>query len=215
MPNQDKPTIVVGIDYSDTSVLALKRALALARGGMVHVVHAIETLVASPLAGPMAPVRVPLDEGVAALAKYVEEQLNVLRAGSTEPAPLVVSHLVLGPPAEELVQLASDLQADVIVVGTHGRRGIVRFLIGSTAERVVRLATCAVLVERPNVSTAEAAGPRIEPPCPRCVETRRSTGNAELWCSQHRERHGRRHTYHAVESGSAFPSAHGGMSSIS
>jgi hypothetical protein len=113
------------------------------------------------------------------------------------------------------VQLASDLQADVIVVGTHGRRGLARFLIGSTAERVVRLATCAVLVERPTVATAEETGPQIEPPCPRCAETRRSTGNAELWCSQHRGHHGRRHTYHLAEKDAAFPSAHGGMSSIS
>lgn len=213
MQDQSKPTIVVGVDYSDTSVLALKRALALARGGMVHVVHAIETQVASPFSGSLAPVMMPFDEGAAALARYVEEQLMTLRAGSKEPAPLVVSHLVLGPPADELVQLASDLEADLIVVGTHGRRGVARLLIGSTAERVVRLATCAVLVERPKVNTAEPE-PRIEPPCPRCVEARKSSGNAELWCSQHREKHGRRHTYHLADQVAAFPSTHGGMSSI-
>jgi hypothetical protein len=80
------------------------------------------------------------------------------------------------------------------VIGTHGRRGLKRFLLGSVAEGVVRMAHCAVLVVRPEEEKAEV--PSIEPPCPKCVEERKKTEGKEFWCEQHRERHGQRHTYH-------------------
>jgi nucleotide-binding universal stress UspA family protein len=106
----------------------------------------------------------------------------------------VVAHQRVDVPSEEIARLASELDADLIVVGTHGRRGLSRLLLGSVAEGTVRLAPCPVLVVRPK--TQPEAAPAIEPACPRCVETRRQTHGAELWCEQHRERHGERHTYH-------------------
>lgn len=56
-----------------------------------------------------------------------------------------------GHAAEEIVRLATELPADLIVVGSHGRRGLARFLLGSTCERVARHATCPVLVIRGDV----------------------------------------------------------------
>ena len=115
-----------------------------------------------------------------------------------------VSHLRLESPAHEVAQLASDLEADLVVVGTHGRRGASRLLLGSVAEGVVRLSPCAVLVVRPRPEEkATSTAPSIEPPCPRCVERRSATAGKELWCEQHQERHGRRHTYHQVDRGAA------------
>jgi hypothetical protein len=93
-----------------------------------------------------------------------------------------------------VAQLAADLEADLVVVGTHGRRALARMLLGSVAELTVRLAPCPVLVVRPKASPAPL--PAIEPPCPRCVEARAQTSGKEYWCEQHRERHGQRHTYH-------------------
>jgi hypothetical protein len=106
--------------------------------------------------------------------------------------------LRLESPAHEIAQLASDLEADLVVVGTHGRRGASRLLLGSVAEGVVRLAPCAVLVVRPK-APPDVEAPKIEPPCPRCLEARRASGGKELWCEQHQQRHGRRHTYHSVD----------------
>jgi hypothetical protein len=102
-------------------------------------------------------------------------------------------HLRLDAPATEIAQMAADLEADMVVVGTHGRRGIARLLLGSVAEAVVRLAPCPVLVVRPKA--LPEPGPQIEPPCPQCVETRTASAGAEFWCERHRERHGQRHTY--------------------
>ncbi len=54
-------------------------------------------------------------------------------------------HLVLGTPAEDIVRIASEQNADLIVIGTHGRTGLKRVLMGSVAEAVMRRATCPVL----------------------------------------------------------------------
>ena len=64
--------------------------------------------------------------------------------------------------------------------------------VGSVAEMVVRLAPCPVLVVRPKRLMEY---PKIEPPCPACLETRRVTGGERLWCDEHNVRDGQRHTY--------------------
>jgi nucleotide-binding universal stress UspA family protein len=73
----------------------------------------------------------------AALDEIVEESR---RAGAQ-----VDTQLRRGPPWNELTNAASELGADLVVVGTHGRRGISHALLGSVAERVVRTAPCPVM----------------------------------------------------------------------
>lgn len=217
MTNPQRQTVVVGVDYSETGHLALQRALTLAHGTL-HVVHVVEPRI--PMGTPVMPVEVApspvsLDEESSRLRRYVEDQVAAASQSGSPPTPaLVMSHLAQGSPAETLAQLASDLDADLIVVGTHGRRGVKRFFLGSTAERTVRLATCPVLVERPKGVVADES-PKIEPPCAACVARRFETAGRELWCDQHRERHGRRHVYHSHDMPTAFPSSHSGLGSVS
>jgi hypothetical protein len=97
-----------------------------------------------------------------------------------------------GEADREIVQVASDVSADLIVVGTHGRTGIERLIVGSVAERVLRFAPCPVLAVRPK---ALPAWPAIEPPCPDCVKVQRETSGAKLWCERHSEHHPRGHSY--------------------
>jgi nucleotide-binding universal stress UspA family protein len=75
------------------------------------------------------------------MAMWQEEALRL--AGGP-----VRSTLALGDAAGELVRLAGERPFDLLVLGTHGRRGLKRFVLGSVAERVVREAPCAVLVVR-------------------------------------------------------------------
>ncbi len=70
----------------------------------------------------------------------------------------------IGDPAEEIVQLATDLEADVIVVGTNERRGLARIALGSVSTEVFRRARCSVLVARTPDWTAAEKTPAIEPP---------------------------------------------------
>ena len=199
MSNPKKPyLIVVGIDYSPASDLALERAFELAAARPlteVHVVSVVNLYGAQAIVGgsaePVGLNGVTLAEATSALERYVEQRRSSFQGPLDSVG--VRCHLRLDAPATEVAQIAADLEADLVVVGTHGRRGIARLLLGSVAEAVVRLAPCPVLVVRPKALPEQP--PRIEPPCPRCVEARKASAGAEFWCEQHRERHGQRHTY--------------------
>ena len=211
MTNSKPYIIVVGVDYSKTGDLALERAFELAtekQNAEVHIINVLQSFgVLTPLelgAGVAGPEPGLLAEASEQLRKYADKKLSEFKAsaaaaGKAKLFDRAVSHLRIDAPAHELAQLASDLEADLLVVGTHGRRGATRLLLGSIAEAVVRLAPCPVLVVRPKTAAVEDAGPRIEPPCPRCVDARCASGGKEMWCAQHSERHGRRHTYHQVD----------------
>ena len=197
-------TVVVGVDYSEQSALALAEAVSTARSrerSQVHVVHCVRVPETVGPALGLAYVAPAVDVAVAsdALRKFVENVLSGLQGNQPDDGrPLVerlTTHIRLSDPREAIAQLASDLDADLVIVGTHGRRGAARLLLGSVAEGVVRMAPCPVLVVRPRgVSSKEVV--KIEPPCPQCVEARRATDGKEFWCAQHKEHHERRHTYH-------------------
>lgn len=193
--------IVVGIDYSAHAERALSAAYEQAKkhgSSEVHVVH-----VAQPITDSLVPA-VPLTTSATTPGLSLAEQkdrLLLYLTSNREKLVLdpgahgrVIAHVVLDTPMVGLTSLASDLEADLIVVGTHGRNGVARWLLGSVAEGVMRQASCPVLVIPPERQALKV--PSIEPPCPRCSEARKASGGQEMWCEQHRERHGRRHTYH-------------------
>jgi len=207
-------SILVGIDYSEMSALALKEAVLAARSharSHIHVVHSVPGV--PPLgrasgtpdlttAGPVVPAHVnqPSLDMSRDMQVFVERVLTQVDQQKTEdparPSTSWTTHLRLGDPTRAIVQLASDIEADLIVVGTHGRSGLARLLMGSVAEGVVRLAPCPVLVVRALGVESAAAGPQIEPPCAQCLEARRATAGAQFWCERHQEHHQRAHTYH-------------------
>jgi nucleotide-binding universal stress UspA family protein len=191
--------IVVGVDFSELGDQAFRRAFELAALHPISELHAISVTEPSQLAPitgydtieVVSPVR--LDQIAVQLAAHVNGLLSKLE-GSYVSGVRVVSHVRVDSPLLGITQLAAELQADLIVVGTHGRQGLARWLLGSVAEGVVRHASCPVLVIPPLPTMSEL--PKIEPACPRCIEARVASQGQELWCEQHREHHGRRHTYH-------------------
>jgi nucleotide-binding universal stress UspA family protein len=218
MPSSSKPyVIVVAVDYSESGNLAFERALDLAAEKPFAAVHAINVLPvyqsggsADVTQGAWSGALPSVAEAAAELKSYVEARVADYRkrhAGQNLAfLDTLRAHQRVEVPSEEVAQLASDLEADLVVVGTHGRRGFSRLMLGSVAEATVRLAPCPVLVVRPKAVPAPV--PAIQPPCARCVEARRSSNGQELWCEQHREHHGQRHTYHQgdrVSSDSGMP----------
>jgi nucleotide-binding universal stress UspA family protein len=199
MNQSEKPyVIVVGVDLSQESNLALDQAITIASRtrSELHVVHVVSTVLPVPSVDYPAAAPVSLAAAGERLRSYVDDRLTqhepiIAKAQGRRPER-VVCHIRLDAPSEEIAQLAADLEADLVVVGTHGRRGLGRLILGSVAEGVVRAAPCPVFVVRPK---RVVEMPRIEPPCPECVKERQATNGAELWCAQHRERHGQRHTY--------------------
>lgn len=197
--------IVVGMDYSQPADKAFVAAYQLARQHAPAELHAVHVsvmvgtdMVPLPLAG-VGGLPLPtldLDELKAGLVRHLDSLIPQL-SGFRESGVRIFAHVALAaPPSSGVTQLASDLEANMIVVGSHGRRGLAHLLLGSVAESVLKQATCPVLVIP--VRQAQTV-PAIEPPCPLCVDARAASNGTELWCEQHRERHGRRHTYYQAD----------------
>jgi nucleotide-binding universal stress UspA family protein len=187
--------IVVGVDGTETGARALENALQVAARDPHAEVHAIR--VVEPAVDPvLGLVAASTDVELEALKDSLQAGIRdvIAREGELRIAA-VVAHVVLGAPARAIVSLAAQLDADLIVVGTHGRRGLRRALLGSVAEEVVRTAGCPVYAVRPKAHPAEDRVPAVEPLCDACAETRSKTKNAELWCAQHSAHHPRAHVY--------------------
>lgn len=159
------PLVLAGTDFSEAAADALALAAQEARrrqAGLV-VAHAVDTLdpaVGDELGYPLAPGPQDLATGQVTLDARARDQLRAaLEAGRLEDAEPEVVH---GDPATALLTLAERLRPALIVVGTSGRTGLARLLLGSVAERIVRHAAAPVLVVR--TRTAEAASvARIAP----------------------------------------------------
>jgi nucleotide-binding universal stress UspA family protein len=186
--NSAKPSIVlVGIDFLALSkeILAYAAEVAVAAGGELHVVHVLPE-------GDVAAVQGERALGVVNLAADARAKLEMLADDLPDSVARIFLHLAAGHVDIEIVQLASDIGAELIVVGTRGRSGVDRLVDGSVAASLLRLAPCPVLVYRPkSVSTYE----EILPPCPDCLEVQHASARARLWCDRHSERHPRAHTY--------------------
>ena len=143
-------TILFATDFSPASTVAFNVAAALARDYRARViaVHVIE------------PVRVGFSEygsyiGPEEEKGHAMEMLSAIVAPS--PRVMLERRLLEGDPAEMIAEAAADANADLIVMGTHGRTGLTRLVMGSVAEEVLRHAPCPVLTIRGqlNVLTEE------------------------------------------------------------
>jgi universal stress protein A len=135
--------ILCPVDFSPGSenAVAKARELAEAMGAELELVHAYQLPV---LALPDSSITVS-PTYVAELTSRAQQELD-RHADALKASGLTVqTRVVEGNPAEAIVERAKELGASMIVMGTHGRSGFRRFLLGSTAERVVRTATVPVL----------------------------------------------------------------------
>jgi nucleotide-binding universal stress UspA family protein len=185
-----KSVVVVGLDLSPISrdVLRTAAALCLMPGSELHLVHVLAVPPGESILGTRADRELKF-------AKQLEQARDSLDRFAAEVVVSVkraAGHLRVGSPDTEIAQLAADLGADLIVVGTHGHRGLER-LLGSVAESLVRNAPCQVLAYRPKTTPVWE---KIEPPCPDCLATQERTGRAKLWCQRHSEHHPKAHTYY-------------------
>ncbi len=138
--------ICCATDFSEPSRIAMLEAAELARrlDGELELVH-VHT--PPPTVGTdLLAVRVELpDEALAEIERTMAMWRDEAERLAGRP---VRSTVIAGDAASEIVRLAREREIDLVVVGTHGRRGLRRFVVGSVAERVVREAPCAVVVGR-------------------------------------------------------------------
>jgi nucleotide-binding universal stress UspA family protein len=147
--------ILVPTDLSETADEALDYACELARqfGATVHLLHVIgiPTLGVPELGVAMTSTVIDsmVRDNQIALEQLVERKRHLATFGE--------ALLRTGDARQLINQTAQDLGADLIVMATHGRRGVSRALLGSVAESVVRTAPCPVLTVRPHTVHREAA----------------------------------------------------------
>lgn len=143
-------SILLPTDFSDCGNYALTYAASLARtfGASIICVHVIEPMVPTVgYSGLTEPL--PLADITDQLEDSAVRELPKL-AGCAECSGLKVEEVIVhGEAAAEIVRVAQERAVDLIVVSSHGRTGLGRILFGSTAEAIVRHATCPVLVVKP------------------------------------------------------------------
>jgi nucleotide-binding universal stress UspA family protein len=139
----DYKKILIPIDGSDHSIRAAEMGISLAKllGASITFAYVIDTLVLD---------RFEKEKGL----EQLEHELNSdgeryikYVSGLAEKTGLMVASLITkGIPFEQILKLQKELQTDLIVMGSSGRRGADRILIGSVAQHVIEYATCPVLV---------------------------------------------------------------------
>ncbi len=149
MANADWKRICCPIYFSDASRAAMEVAADLCRrtGAELVLLHA------SPIPGYTFP-----DGSVVASPKMMQDLADQAQRHLEEwrveaerlvGAPRVTAEKAVGEPATEILEVAKQQRADLLVLGTHGRTGLEHALMGSVAERVVRKSRCPVLTVRP------------------------------------------------------------------
>jgi universal stress protein A len=145
--------LLVPTDFSATSEIALHYALDIAPPGaaihVLHVIHDASLMAAYPdgfYVEPPGQRERLIEEATARLTEIAR----------TAARPNLTTEVVVGWPVGAIVQDAKLRDADLIVMGTHGRTGLAHALLGSVAERVLRTAPCPVLTVRDTSPAADA-----------------------------------------------------------
>lgn len=153
-PNIEKPDrqepltklhcILAPVDFSQNSAKALQyvRAFASEFNANVVLLHVVEPTVLPDNFGMVPPAYEQVGES---LAKSAHERLPRMAREVSDDATMVQCMVRTGRAAWEIVRVAAEIRADMIIITTHGYTGLKHVLMGSTAELIVRHAPCAVL----------------------------------------------------------------------
>jgi nucleotide-binding universal stress UspA family protein len=185
----DRIVIVGALDRTPASdwVVHTASQLALTLGrAEVHFLHVVEPPTVVETAGGKAERIREARTFVDGAASRVAERFRGKVSG----------HVAFGRSREQILQLASDLEADLVVVGSHRKSTAGRWLLGSVSQAIVADAPCPVLVARPKTSST---APEILPPCRQCLEVQRTSHGDRLWCTQHATRHVHGRLHHIPE----------------
>ena len=138
-------SIILPIDFSTPSLGALPwaRRISATLDAAVHCIYVVEEPQVYSMLDMPVPVQIPTAQEIAEIAverlrAFADDQLHGLESA-------VLTKVLIGRPAEEIVAYAHDVEAKMIVMATHGHSGIEHILLGSTTEAVLRHAKCPVL----------------------------------------------------------------------
>ncbi len=147
-PRPEPVHVVVAYDFSPSAEEAVARGIEIACRAPQHVLHVVVAI-----DGRNGFAIAPTEHVDYAYAEYIQ-QLVTSRlvegfAGRTAASEVqFYVHARIGKAADQILHLAQEIGADMILVGSHGKTGVERLVLGSVSERVVREAHCAVIVAR-------------------------------------------------------------------
>jgi len=141
--------ILCPIDFEKNSIVALEIACELAeeRGATIHLLHVARV----PSHDMDVPLPIDADPRWERAARAKLEQIARDRLQGRVRYQV---HVISGTPDDDVVRMAHELNAELVVMATHGRKGLNHFVLGSVAERVMREADCPVLTVRTKFKSA-------------------------------------------------------------
>lgn len=160
--------IAVGVDFTETGDHALRHAMRLTRqlpDSELHVIYVVRAEKTLHNAKKLDELSTQLRGKVDELRAHVA-QICAPPSGAEPFSQEIVFHARLGEPAAALHQTAVDIDADLIVVGTHGRTGVEKLILGSVAEELVRNAHVPVVVAHPKDYSKLPKTERLDPARP-------------------------------------------------
>lgn len=184
--------ILIAVAFDPTAESALLEGMNLAArnpGSELHLVHVAGE--PSPLGGTRT--LLPTADGPEEPAELLRRRVERIWQQTGELQ--VIAHIRSGEPAQTILQAAIDIDADIIVVGSHRRTGLKKLVLGSVAEQVLRDSHCPVMLVVAKDYSGTVASPRVAPPCDDCLATRHKTANARFWCERHSKSYLQPHIY--------------------
>lgn len=160
---RERGHVLAATDLSDPSVPAVEAGIAEGRlrGGGVTVVHVLPLATSigdGSMGAPLASVTAPVALGDDVRAAYETRVADLMARRGLPPSEATI-HIASGPAAASITSLARSLDAELVVVGTHGRTGLSRVLLGSVAEEVARTADSSVVVVRLGFESKSRSAP--------------------------------------------------------
>jgi nucleotide-binding universal stress UspA family protein len=190
--------IVIAIDFDQPSVYALRRGAEIFRRSPAFELDILHVALGLGMGVPAeTEVGGDKDSQLGNTARKVPRKIEeFIRDNLGDPTALagrrVGIHVRMGDVAEEIVKFADDIGAQLLVVGSHGRKGLMKKLMGSVSEKVLELSHTSVVIATGEPSSES---PTIEPPCKECQKARQASQGKQWWCTRHAEHHARAHSF--------------------
>jgi nucleotide-binding universal stress UspA family protein len=198
MPNETqqnaKPYVILAaLAFDETGEAALREAArSVGPHSVLHVVHVIREESQAKTSMELEALEQRMNEASERLRGYIEKQWP-------QAPHKIVAHVRVGALSQSIVQTAVDVNADLLIVGTHQRAGLKKLLLGSVAKQIVDHAHCPVLLALPKDYQGRAHSDSIQPPCTDCLETRKQTQGQQFWCERHQRTYLKPHVYSPSE----------------
>jgi nucleotide-binding universal stress UspA family protein len=140
-------TIVVPVDFSEITDQLVEYAVYMAGklSAEIHFIHVVHFQVGDSMLGFSY-----VQDGEERLQTHAKEKMSDILTANKERCAECTGEVIIGDPVETIVDFAKEKAADMLIISTHGAKGLEKILLGSVAERVLKRVHCPVLFMNPH-----------------------------------------------------------------